>query len=440
VAAQLARHFEEGGVPAKAAAYRLQAGNRARHMSGHREAAVHLTRGLELLSGLAQGLERMQLELGLQAALGVVSVVNLGYASPQVEQAFARARELARACGIPLYEIPAVYGLSAYQLVRGDLNEAYEQARQLLGLAEQAGEVGYAIGALQVMGVASVHLGAMDRARRHLEEAVARYDPVRDRDLAYHIGHDPKVGALSYLAFILVYHGYPEQALAAREAATQLARQLNHPYTIDFAASFSAMLFHRLRWPAECKEEAERALELGTRGPYPIWQAIGEITHGWALAHLGQADDGIAELERGLALWERSGAGLALPYLRSVLAEACLISGRREEGLRAVDASFCNPAEAWWSAEQYRLRGELILLVAGHEAEAEAAFWHALQVAGQQRARMHELRAATSLVRLLWRQGRADEGRDLLADCYVWFTEGFDTPDLREARELLDER
>jgi tetratricopeptide (TPR) repeat protein len=368
-----------------------------------------------------------------------VSVVNHGYASPQVEQAFARARELARACGVPRYEIPTVYGLSAYQLVRGGLNEAYEQARQLLALAEQGGEAGYVIGALQVMGAASVHLGAMDRAQGHLEEAVVRYDPVRDRDLAYDIGHDPKVGALSYLAFVLAYQGYPQQALTAREVAAELARQLNHPYTIAFAASFSAMLFHRLRRPAECKEQAERALELGAWGPYPIWQAIGAMARGWALAHLGQADDGIAELECGLALWEASGAGLALPYLRSAVAEACLVAGRREEGLRAVDASFCNPTEAWWSAEQYRLRGELVLLASGHEAEAEAAFRQALQVAGRQRARIHELRAAMSLTRLLGRQDRGDEGREPLAACYAWFTEGFDTTDLREARELLEE-
>ncbi len=439
VADQLARHFEQGGVPTKAATYRLQAGMRALRMSAHQEAATHLIKGLELLSSLPQGPECMQLELGLQAALGVVSVANHGYASPQVERAFARTRDLAQACGALSYEIPALYGLCAYQMVRGNLNQAYEQGQQLLSLAEQAGHMGYAIGALQVMGAASAHQGLLGQARLHLEDAVARYDPIRDRDSAYSLGHDPKVSALCYQSFVLFSQGYPGQALAAKDAAIEVAQQLSHPYTLGFARSFASMLFHRLRCPAECKAQAKLALELGHWGPYPIWQAIGSTTHGWALAHLHQADDGIAEVERGLALWQGSGAGLALSYFHALQAEACLAAGRREEGLRAVDASFCNPAEMWWFPEQHRLRGELLLLAPGHEAEAEHSFRQAFDLAGQQQARMFELRSATGLARLLRQQGRTAEGRELLAECYVWFTEGFETPDLREARELLDQ-
>jgi predicted ATPase len=181
------------------------------------------------------------------------------------------------------------------------------------------------------------------------------------------------------------------------------------------------------------------ALQLGKQGRFPLWLAIGSMTHGLAIAHQGRADEGIAELMQGLASWERTGAALNQPYQRALLAEACLVAGRKEEGLRTLDASFCRPQEIWWLPEQYRLRAELLLLAPGSEVEAEASLRQALDLARSQESRSLELRAAMSLACLLRKQERAAEGRELLERCYTWFTEGFETPDLQEARALLEE-
>ncbi len=439
MAAQLARHFEEAGIPGKAVTYRLQAGTKAWRLSAHQEAIAHLTRGLELLADISPGPERVRLELGLQTALGRVLVATQGYASLQVQRAFARAQSLARALDGASQEIPVLYGLCAYDLVRAELKQAYEKGKQLLDLAQQVGEDGYALGCQLVMGAAAAHLGELDRARQHLEEVVARYDANHHWDLAYYLGQDPGVGALSYLSFVLWHQGYPDQAVAAKNAALDLARELNHPYSLGFAASFAAMLLHRMRQVAECEKQAAMALELGEQGPFPLWQAMGGMAHGWAIAHQGRTEEGINEIKKGLAVWEGTGAQLALPYLHTLVAEAYLAAGKREEGLKALEASFDGPEEVWWLPEQHRVYAELLRLAPGAEVEAEASLRKALDSARKWKMRYFELRAAMSLARLLRKQGRAAEGRDLLAECYAWFTEGLDTPDLQEARELLED-
>jgi len=439
VAAQLARHFEEAGIPGKAVTYRLQAGTKAWRLSAHQEAIAHLTRGLELLADISPGPERVRLELGLQTALGRVLVATQGYASLQVQRAFARAHSLARALDGASQEIPVLYGLCAYDLVRAELKQAYEKGKQLLDLAQQVGEDGYALGCQLVMGAAAAHLGELDRARQHLEEVVARYDANRHWDLAYYLGQDPGVGALSYLSFVLWHQGYPDQAVAAKNAALDLARELNHPYSLGFAVSFAAMLLHRMRQVAECEMQAAMALELGEQGPFPLWQAMGGMAHGWAIAHQGRTEEGINEIKKGLAVWEGTGAQLALPYLHTLVAEAYLAAGKREEGLKALEASFDCPEEVWWLPEQHRVYAELLRLAPGAEVEAEASLRKALDSARKWKMRYFELRAVMSLARLLRQQGRAAEGQELLADCYAWFSEGLDTPDLQEARELLEE-
>jgi predicted ATPase len=222
------------------------------------------------------------------------------------------------------------------------------------------------------------------------------------------------------------------------EAGLRLAEALSHPHTSTLAAFF-ASTFHQLmrQWP-QCQAEAERALGLAGRGQFPFWQAGCTMLRGSALAQQGHVDEGIAVLRQGLAGWEATGTQLALPYFRARLAEAFLAAGRREEGLEALGQSFSHREEVWWLAEQFRLRAEL-LLTPGTEVEAEAALRKAVELACRQKSKSLELRATASLARLLRQQGRAAEGRDLLAKCCAWFTEGFDTPDLQEAKGLLEE-
>jgi predicted ATPase len=439
VSAQLAHHFEEGSIPAKAAAYRLQAGHRAHRMSAHQEAAAHLTRGLALLADVPPGPERIQLELGLQTSLGTTRIATHGYASPEVEQAFARARELCSILGDPPEVNPVLFGLCLYFLVHGNIEKACTEGERLLSLVQQVGDVGYLVGCHFQLGATILYQADLERSRWHLEQAVTLYDPSRDRDLAYQQGHDPAVVSLLYLSWVLWFQGYPEQATAKMEAGLRLAEALSHPHTSTLAAFF-ASTFHQLmrQWP-QCQAEAERALGLAGRGQFRFWQAGCTMLRGSALAQQGRVDEGIAVLQEGLAGWEATGTQLALPYFRARLAEACLIAREREEGLEALNQSFFHTEEVWWYAEQYRLRAELFLLAPGHDAEAEALLRQALEVARSQKSKSLELRAAMSLARLLRQQGRAAEGRDLLAECYAWFTEGLDTPDLQEARELLEE-
>jgi tetratricopeptide (TPR) repeat protein len=438
VAAQLARHFEEGGIPTKAAAYRLQAGNRAHRMSAHQEAAAHFSRGLELLADLPPGPERTQLELGLQISLGRTLIATHGYASPQVEKVFARARELSRTLNDPSQLIPVLYGLCVFSFVRAELQKTYAEGEQLLLLTQQVGDIDYFLGTCVPLGASAYHLGRYGDARAHLEQAVSAYDRKQHAHLAYLHGQDPCVAALLYLSWVLWAQGYPEQAVVKMNAGLDLAKELDHPYTLGLAASFAALTLQRLRQLPECQAQAVVALEIGAQGLYPLLLAMGSMVHGWATAHQGYPEEGIAEVEQGLALWEGTGARLALPYLRTHLAGACLAAGRREDGLKAIEQPPLRDEQTWWLPEQHRIRAELLLLAPGNESEAEGTLWQALDLARSQNSRSLELRVAMSLARLLRQRGRAFEGRDLLAECYVWFTEGFDTADLREARELLD--
>ncbi len=439
VAAQLARHFDEGGMPAKAAAYRLQAGNQAQRMSAHQEATAHLIRGLELLASVPPGPERMQLELGLQTSLGTTLIVTHGYASPDVEKAFVRARGLCRALGDPPQVAPVLTGLALFRLVRGELTSALEEGEQLLRLAEREGDAGSILAGRALLGATTLYLGHLDDARAHFEETVALYDRPKHGELAHRFGQDPCVTALSYLSWLLWLQGYPDQARRRARSAVELATELGQPYSLGHATNWSALLHQMMRhWP-ESKAQAAAALRLSGQGLFPVWLATGAMVHGTAIAHEGRLEEGLAELSQGLEAFEATGARLALPYFRARLAELYLMAGRPGEGLRALEEAQSHTEQIWWLPEHHRLHAELLLLVPGSEAEAEVLLRKALEMTRRQKLKSLELRTALTLACLLRRQGRTTEGRDVLAECYAWFTEGFDTADLREARELLGE-
>jgi predicted ATPase len=273
---------------------------------------------------------------------------------------------------------------------------------------------------------------------------VAHYDRDRDRNLGHRLSQDPAVGAQAFRGWVLWLQGYPEQAIAAKDTALELAEELEQPYTLGYAVSFAAVLHKMLRQWSECKREAERAIEIGQGGPFPSWQAIGMLCRGWVIAHQAGGKKGIAEAQAGIDLWTSIGARLLLPFQHTLLAETYLVVGMREEGLEEIEASFEYPQEKWWLPEQHRIRAELLLLAPGTEQQAEASLRQALDLARSstdpgRASKALELRAATSLARLLKRQGRVAEGRELLADTYGWFTEGLHAPDLRETRDLLAE-
>jgi predicted ATPase len=236
---------------------------------------------------------------------------------------------------------------------------------------------------------------------------------------------------------VLWLQGYPDQAKVRAETALRLAEEIDHPYTRTQAMLLSADFYHFLSdWP-RCQAQAERGLELASKWQFPFCHAGCTMHLGMTLAQQGDLERGIGILRQGLDAWKATGNRMAVAYWDARLAETYLLAGKREKGLAALDESFRHQEEIFWQPEQYRIGAELLLLHPGHHVEAEASLRKSLRLARSWGARSLELRAAMSLARLLRQQGRTAEGRNVLAKCYAGFTEGFDTKDLREAKELL---
>jgi predicted ATPase len=339
---------------------------------------------------------------------------------------------------------PVLQGLSTFYIVRAESRTAHELAEELLRLAQRAQDAAMLVAAYSMLGTTSFYLGENASARVHLEQGVALYDPQQHRSHAFlDVGTDPGVLCFIYAAQVLWLLGYPDQALTKSHEALTLAQELSHPFSLAYALDFAALL-HRLRREEQAAQErAEAAMTLSTKQGFPLWLAIGMILRGGTLAEQGQGVEGMAQMREGLAVFQATGAAVGRPYFLTVLAEVYGRGGQAEERLSIVDealAAVQKTGERWWEAELYRLKGVLGLARSGEDyAEAEAYFQHAIDIARLQQAKSLELRAAMSLSRLWQQQGKREETRQLLAEIYGWFTEGFNTADLQEARALLDE-
>lgn len=446
VAAQLAWHFEEAGIPFKAAAYHLQAGEKARRVSANQEAVKHFRRGLELLEELPDGSERMQMELALQTSLGTTFIATHGYSWWEVRQAFNRAQELVRILDDSPQLLPLLYGQFLYHVTRGELLRAEQEARYILAMSAQMERHEITPGILAathaMYGGVIMYLGRLAESRQYLEQALSQHDPTRDRELAYQLGHDTALLAGSYLPWVLWFLGYAEQAADIQEQTLRAAEASQHAYSHALATVFASVLQQMLGRHEASKSLAEETLWLSRQRNFPFWVAMAQLLHGSALVHQGQLEEGIAEQREGLARWDRVGMGLALPYFWGWLAESYLVAGRREEGLQIVGESLTlaeSTGESWWLPEQHRIQAELLLLAPGCEPEAEVVLRKALEISRAQGSKMLELRTAMSLAQLLQKQTRQTEACDLLAPCYGAFTEGFRTRDLVEAGQLLTE-
>jgi predicted ATPase len=309
-------------------------------------------------------------------------------------------------------------------------------------LAQHADAPALAVIAHYAPGVTWFYLGALPAARQHLEEAVARYTPDQHRALVFRMGHNPGVAGCIYAAMTLWLLGYPDQALARAHEALTLAHALSHPYSLAWARRWAACVYQFHRDVQAVHEQADAAVALSTEQGLPLWTAIGTILRGWALAMQGQGEEGMAQVRQGIAANRATGAALLVPYFCTLLAEVSAHLGHIEDGLQALAEAHSlveQQEERWWQAEIARLRGVLLLRQSETtQAEAEAWLQRALDVARHQEAKSLELRAAMSLSRLWQQQGKQAEARALLAPVYGWFTEGFDTADLQEAKALLE--
>jgi predicted ATPase len=369
--------------------------------------------------------------------------VTKGQAAPEVAHAYTQAHALCQQVGETPQLIPVLFGLWRFYISRPQLHTARELGETLLRLAHQAHDPALAVVAHYTLGVARLRLGALTAARRHLEEGSARYTPDQRRAPVFRIGNDLGVGCRIYTAMTLWLLGYPEQALARLHEALALAHALSHPYSLAFTLGEAAVVLQCRRDVPAADEQAEAAIALSTEQGFPQWGAMGTIVRGWALALQGQGEEGLAQVRQGIASYRATGAALFVPYFCTLLADVSAHLGHPADGLQALAEAQTlveQHDERYWEAEVCRLRGVVLLKPTEAPQAEEAEVWlqQALDVARRQEAKSLELRAAMSLSRLWHQQGKRQEARDLLAPVYDWFTEGFDTADLKDAKALLD--
>jgi predicted ATPase len=447
----IAQHYTAAGYTEQAIPYWQRAGQHASDRSAHAEAIAHLSKGLEVLTILPDTPERAQQELDLQTALGPALMVTKGMGAPEVLHAYVRARELCQQVGETPQLFQVLQGLWFFYLMRMELQTARELGEQLLTLAQQVGDPVLLLDAHYALGNTLNYLGELAAAQAHFAQGITLYDPQQHRARVVRYGLDLGVACRYYAGVTLWYLGYPDQALQRSHEALTLAQELAHPYSLVGALFFAAWLHQLCReWPLT-HERAEAAITLGAEQGFAHPVAGATIFRGCALAERnpepgagqGHVEAGMAQMQQGLAAWRATGAAVLRPYGLALLAKASAKLGQPEEGLSLLAEALAvtnDTGEHRWEAELHRLKGELLLAhSAEHDTEAETCFRQALDIARCQQAKSWELRAAMSLSRLWQRQGKRDEAHELLAPVYGWFTEGFDTADLQEAKALLEE-
>jgi class 3 adenylate cyclase/predicted ATPase len=442
---ELAHHYSHSRNSEKAIEYSQLAGERAVQLSANAEAIGHLKTALKLLRDLPDSPQRIEQELAVQTTLGVSLTATRGYAAPEVGNAYARARELCVRVGETPRLFPVLFGLRNFSLVGGDLRSAEELAKQLLTLAEKVGDRALLVEARWALGATLYHMGEFALARDHLEHGIDLYDRQQHRSHAFIYGQDPGVACTSYSSWALWQLGFPSQALARCNEGLTLAHDIAHPHTLAFALGFVAVIHQLRREPELVERRADALIALSAEREFPFWSAFGSILRGWAVAQRGRATEGIARIREGLASFRTGGGGVGIPWALLLLAEACAKAGQTEEGLTALAEALGiaarNGDRLYEAAEIYRLKGELLLAsaCAQNRTEAERCFRRAIDIARRQQAKSWELRAVVSLARLLHHQDKKEEARQMLAEIYAWFTEGFDTRDLKDAKTLLEE-
>jgi class 3 adenylate cyclase/predicted ATPase len=439
----VAQHYTAAGCTEQAVLYWQRAGEHASDRSAHLEAINHCTAGIELLQTLPKTSEHTQHALTLYIGLGTALLMTKGQAALEVEHAYTQAYALCQQVGETPQLVPVLLGLWRFYNGRSQLHTAREFGETLLRLAQRSHDSMLTVIAHTALGQNLAFLGALPAARLHAEEAIAHDTPDQRRTPMFQIGQDPGVGCRVCAAWTLSFLGYPEQALARVHDALALAHDLSHPYSLAYAWCMAAIVSKFCRDVPAVYEQAEATIALSTEHGFPWWAALGTSLRGWALAMQGQSEEGMAQIRQGIAAWQAAGAAIAVPFFYTMLAEVADHLGHTEDGIRTLAEAYTlveQHEERLWEAEVYRLRGVLLLRQPGTpQAEAETWLQRALDVAHRQEAKALELRAAMSLARLWQQQGKRPEAHQLLAGIYGWFTEGFDTPDLKEAKTLLAE-
>ncbi len=457
----VAHHYTAAGLTAQAIPYWRQAGQYASQRGANTEAVGHITTALELLKTSPDTPAHTQQELPLQLALGALRMATHGFAAPEVEQAYRRAQELCEQTGDREQVFTALHGLTNYYAMRAEHQTARALADQMLAIAQEAQDSGLLIAAHRMQAITRLWVGEFLATRAHLEQGIALYDPQRHRALTFRYGQNLVVSCRLMAHQVLWILGYPDQALRRAQEALTLAQEFSHANTLGYGlACLPHSHYVRGEWQA-AEARAEACVTFAAEAGLPYFVAQMTIFWGAALAKQGRYEEGITKMRQGLAAQRATGGRILQQLWLALQVEAYIATGRFEEGWTALEEALTirpKYGDRYWEAELYRLKGELLLAQERERAtgngqqkkdadprplipdpQAEACFLKALDTARELSAKSFELRAATSLARLWRQQGKRAEARQLLAEIYGWFTEGFDTKDLQEAKVLLEE-
>jgi adenylate cyclase len=443
VAAELALHFERGQDPWRAVQYLRQAADNAVRRHAPYEAITLLTTGLALLATLPETSARAQQELAMQWALAIPLSDVKGPADSEVGQTLARVRALCAQVGETPQLLLMVMGFYWFHVLRGALSTAQELGEEMARLAQRTARPADLLLAHDALGYAGFLKGDYGTAQMHCTQAMAWLDPLTMWEQVADYGYVPGVYCLSTSANVLWCLGFPSQAVQRSQEAIALAQASGDPMSLAFTQLYAAYLHQRRREVLAVQTHAEALLTLATAHGFAHHVAYGTFWRGWALARQGQQAAGLAQMSQGLDDLVATGSLVARPLCLSQLAEATGHAGDVDAGLRLLAEAMeaCTTGERGDGlAEAHRLKGELLLQGNGivQAAEAAACFEQALSIARRQQAKSWELRAAMSLSRLRQQQGKRADAYALLEPVYAWFTEGFDTADLQEARALLE--
>ncbi|MFI4987018.1 MAG: AAA family ATPase [Alphaproteobacteria bacterium] len=439
----LAYHLAEAGKPERAAAYWLEAGRREAGRSANIEAIALLRRGVETLAAVAETPERIRLELALQLALGPAVMSTRGFGTPEAEAAYRRARELAERSGDHRSLFAAVWGLwlATGQSARGGHRESL--VNELFRVAEPLGDPGLRMQAHHAAWATLIFHGDLTGSQEHVRQGLKLYDRKEHGTHALlYGGHDPAVCGTGQGGIALWMLGYPDQAVDSVRQGMDLANDLGHLPSVGHSLWFAGAIHMMRRDGPATLDTGERLVTLGREHGLAQYQAVGGIMRGWARARLGEAERGLGELREAISVYRPTAAAM-LGFFITALAEIELRGGQTDKAGAALDdadAVIEHKSEIIWLPDTLRVKGDLRMALAPADLSAAEQFYaQALAMARERQAKSLELRAALGLAQAWCQAGRANEARDLLAPTYGWFTEGLDTPDLREAKTLLDE-
>ena len=441
IGAQLAMLYETAREFRQSSHYFLLAARSAARLSAHQEAVKLARRGLEQLKSLPEDAARAERELALQNALAYSLFLIKGYGDPEVEQTFRRARDLAHRTGKNDELLGILRGLCFYHGIHGQLTPWRVLSVQVLDLAEKSGDPGLKIIAYHLNGDLCLWLGEFEQSRVFFLKGIDLYRAERDRSLPERFGaYDLAVGCRMFLAHDLWYLGYPDQARDAAEQAVCWARELKHVYSVAASSGHCAWIYILRGEPHLALERAQECFRVSDEHGFPFHIAHARAFRGWALAEQGKVEEGIIDLEAGIAIYRSTGAIIELPFMAMLLAQALAKTGRLDAAFAVIDTALegFERVPLFCDAELARCKGDLLVAKGDDADQAERCYRTALEAARRQRARSLELRAVLGLSHVLSLRGEEEGAARMLADTYASFSEGFGTSDLRQARAALE--